>query len=208
VDDVADARLTVNFYNNGQSPGNVILYQGPSGGNVLPLVWFTKYVYPQTRVAFTWSTEPCFVWSDTGQLVPGIIASASQTIPADLDTKNAITLTYNQAFNFIDQQPGSRAGTLTVKEDATIPPGMASVGIGMSGQATFLIQAQPNMIGAFTPGSQYWIAFGTYQANQVLEVEQIGTPAQIAFPVNIPAMDATLNADGSWTIQPTHLTQA
>jgi rhizosphere induced protein len=196
--------FVVNFYNNGPAPGTVILYQRkPEDGS--SLAWFAKYNYPQTRLQFSWTTGLDFVWSDTGQLVPGIIVSASQAIPADLAAANMIQFTYDKAFHFTGESGSGRPGTLTIRTDSTIPPGMASLGIGMSGQPTFMVQAQPNMNYTFSPTPEYWIAFGSYTAGQVLDVETIGTPAQIDFPPNISSMDATLNPDGSWTVVPTHL---
>jgi hypothetical protein len=197
----------VNFFNNGAKPGSVMLFQRDPSGNpsAQSLAWFAKYTYPATRVTFEWTTDLSFVWCDTGQLVPGIIAGASQSIAADPRGNNQITLTYAQAFNFVNLRQGGSPGTLLITADASIPPGMASVGIGMSGQPAFLVQAQPNMNSMFSPSAQYWIAFGTYEAGQVLDITLIGKPAHIVFPTNIYAMDATLGSDGNWTISPTHL---
>src|SRR5260370_20806924 len=130
------------------------------------LAWFAKYNYPKTRVSFHWTSELCFVWSDAGQLVPGIIASASQVIAADPVDGNEITLTYDRAFNFINQGPGRQPGILSITEDATIPSGMASAGIWVSGQTTFLIPAPPNttfQVGTPTP---HWIASAQYAAGE------------------------------------------
>ena len=199
--------FTVNFFNDGSKPGSVMLFQRYPDGypNAQSLAWFAKYNYPKTRVSFHWTSELCFVWSDAGQLVPGIIASASQVIAADPVDGNEITLTYDRAFNFINQGPGRQPGILSITEDATIPSGMASAGIGMSGQPTFLMPAQPNTTFQFDTRTQYWIAFGKYASGEVLDVTAIGNAAQIIFPGGISAMDATLGPDGDWTIAPTHL---
>ncbi|MDB5040547.1 MAG: rhiA [Candidatus Eremiobacteraeota bacterium] len=202
------ARLfRVNFFNNGPNPGSVMLFQRNPDGNptALSLAWFTKYNYPQTRVSFEWTDDLCFVWSDTGPLVPGIVAEASQVIPADVEQRNQITLKYDRAFTFVDSRQSGHAGVLSIIGDVTIPPGMASAGIGMSGQPTFLMPAAPNTIYEFVPHTQYWIAFGTYASSQVLDVTALGDAAQIGFPDGISAMDATLNPEGTWKIAPTHL---
>jgi hypothetical protein len=202
------ARLfTVNFFNNGSNAGSVMLFQRDpeENPNARSLAWFAKYNYPQTRVNFEWTDELSFVWSDTGPLVPGIIAKASQVIPADVVQRNQITLTYDRAFTFVDPRQGPQAGILSIMEDATLPPGMASAGIGMSGQPTFLMPANPNFIYSFSTRTQYWIAFGNYAPGEVLDVTAVGNAAQIIFPGGISAMDATLGPDGTWTIAPTHL---
>ncbi len=199
--------FTVNFFNNGSNPGSVMLFQRDADerSDARSLAWFAKYNYPKTRVSFQWTTELSFVWSDTGQLVPGIIASASQAIAADPADGNLITLTYDQGFNFVNQGPGRQRGIMSIIEDATIPSGMASAGIGMSGQPTFLMPAQPNFMFQFSTRTQYWIAFGKYASGEVLDVSTIVNAAQIDFPGNLSAMDATLGPDGNWTITPTHL---
>jgi rhizosphere induced protein len=199
--------FTVNFFNNGPNPGSVMLFQRDPDGipNAQSLAWFAKYNYPQTRVTFEWTDDFSFVWSDTGSLVPGIIARGSQVIPADAEQLNQITLTYDRAFNFVDQRQGSQMGSFSIIADATIPAGMASVGIGMSGQPTLLVPAEPNLIYQFNPRPEYWIAFGNYASSEVLDVPAMGAAAQIVFPGNISAMDATLRPDGIWTIAPTHL---
>jgi rhizosphere induced protein len=202
------ARLfTVNFFNNGSNPGSVMLFQRDPDGmpNAQSLAWFAKYNYPQTRVSFEWTDDFSFVWSDTGSLVPGIIARGSQVIPADDEQHNQITLTYDRAFTFVDQRQGPQTGSVSIIADATIPAGMASVGIGMSGQPTFLVAAEPNLIYQFNPHPEYWIAFGTYASNQLLDVTAIGNAAQIVFPGNISAIDATLRPDETWMIAPTHV---
>jgi hypothetical protein len=178
---VVALNFTVNFFNNGSKAGSVMLFQryADESSNAQSLAWFAKYNYPKTRVSFQWTNEPCFVRSDT--------------------------LTYDQAFNFIDQGPGRQPGVLSITEDATIPSGMASAGIGMSGQPTFLMPAQPNIIFEFSTRTQYWIAFGKYASGEVLDPTAIGNAAQIVFPGSIYAMDATLGPDGAWTIAPTHL---
>src|SRR5260370_13088546 len=133
------------------------------------LAWFAKYNYPKTRVSFHWTSELCFVWSDAGQLVPGIIASASQVIAADPVDGNEITLTYDRAFNFINQGPGRQPGILSITEDATIPSGMASAGIGMSGQPTFLIPAPPNPTFQIATRTQYRVPLSQKPSGQVVD---------------------------------------
>ena len=201
-------QYTVVFQNNSANAGTVVLYQQQPAPGTMPLAWLTKYAYPTTRVTFTWSLDYDFVWSQTGVLVPGIVASAAQVWPADLNTTNQVTLTYDRAFTFTNQTAASQAGSLVVLADSTIPVNTVSVGIGMSGAATMLVQAQPNMSYVFTPHPQYWISYGNYTTGEVIDADSMTNPAQIVFPPNIYSMTATLNADDTWTIQQTPLVNA
>lgn len=41
-----------------------------------------------------------------------------------------------------------------------------------------------------------------------MDVTSVSNPVQIEFPVNVYSMTATLNADNTWTIQPTYTMNA
>jgi hypothetical protein len=133
----AAAKLfTVNFFNNGSKPGNVMLFQRYPEGNpwAVSLAWLTKYADPKTRVSIEWTDEPCFVCSSTSRLAPGIIASVSGVHRAGVVEDNVITLTDSGGFKFVGLNRGPQPGYLTINVDGTIQPGTASAGIGMAGQ--------------------------------------------------------------------------
>jgi rhizosphere induced protein len=201
-------QYTVIFQNNSTNAGSVSLYQVRPSSDGMSLAWLTRYAYPTTRVTLTWTLTYDFVWSETGNLVPGVIASAAQVWPADLMTSNQVTLTFDRAFTFKNQTTGPQPGSLYLNADSTIPVNTASLGIGMSGAATMLVQAQPNLSYVFTPDPQYWIAFGNYTTGEVIDTSTMTNPAQIVFPVNVYSMTATLNADNTWTIQQTSMANA
>jgi rhizosphere induced protein len=202
-------QYTVVFQNNSTNAGTVALYQVPPDvPGSMPLAWLTRYAYPTTRVTLTWTLQYDFVWSQTGLLVPGVVATAAQVWPADLITTNQVTLTYDRAFTFKNQQAGPQSGSLFINADATIPVNTASVGIGMAGAPTMLVQAQPNMSYVFTPRPEYWISFGNYTTGEAIDISSMTSAAQIVFPPNIYSMTATLNANNTWTIQQTSMANA
>lgn len=154
--------------NNSSNVGSACVYQqNPNMGDpdVMSLAWLVKYAFPTTRISFQWTVDYDFIWSQTGQLAPGIMFMASQMWPADLTTSNQVTLTsVGGTYTFQNQGAGPTPGNLSIQQDATIPPNQAAVGIGMSGAGTFVTQAQPNWNLIFTPPTtpQYWITFGNY----------------------------------------------
>lgn len=98
-------------------------------------------------------------------------------------------------------QPGGQPGMLSVRCEATVPFGHTSIGIGMSGAATFATQAMPNMMYTFGTSPSYWLAFGNYQQGQVLDAHSIPNAVQLNFPAGVYALTVTLNPDGTYTVQ-------
>lgn len=205
--DAIGTQYSVVFVNKSTQTGNACMFQQDpdiSIPNVMSLAWFAKRTAPKTTVIFRWSIEYDFVWSETGNLTPGVVFVASQVVPADLSTANQITFGKSDgAYTFSSQGKGPRTGNLYITEDGTIPPNAVSVGVGMSGFGTFAVDAQPNSNLTFTPHPQYWITFGNYVQGQVMDIGHVNNPAQIVFPTNVYSMTAILNPDNSWTIMPT-----
>jgi hypothetical protein len=199
-------KYTLLFVNNGTNTGNACIYQNdPDIGvpNVMSLAWFSKQAHPTTRIKFEWTLDYSFMWSETGVLASGVDFEASQVWPADLTSSNKVAFTdENGAYTFENQTSGT-PGSLIIVNDGTIPARQASVGIGMSGQGAFVVQAQPNLTQTFTPHPKYFITFGNYEAGEVLDIGSITSPAEIVFPPNVYSMTAILNEDNSWTVKPT-----
>lgn len=91
------SQLQLILVNNSANAGNLVVYQQLGTQPVSnPLAWFSKYVYPQTQVSFSWDpTDYDFVWAGTGQIQSGVVFDASQVVPANLTSKNQITLSYD-----------------------------------------------------------------------------------------------------------------
>lgn len=172
--------------------------------DVFSLAWFTKRAHPSTSLTFTWSTDYSFVWDTTGELVPGVIFKASQVWPADPSktSENAAGYDYTDGAYTFAKETGAEPGHLYVMEGTNIPDRHSSVGVGMSGQGTFAVQAQPNLNLVFTPHPRYWIAAGRFFEGEVLDQETITNPAEIDFPANVYTMLAILHADNTWTVEP------
>lgn len=192
------------FKNNSVNLGSVCLYQDDPAlaTNVMSLAWLTKVAHPTTTVEISWNIDYNFVWSETGELVPGIIFKAYQTWDADLRDNNKVRFAYKDgAFTFEALDRGN-AGELLIEGDYSLPLNQASVGIGMSGAGTFISQAQSNINTFYQPHPLYWITFGTYDQGEVLDITKITNKALIEFPANVYTMVATLNQDNSWTVEP------
>jgi rhizosphere induced protein len=202
----AGVNYTLTFNNNSmQTGGSFLVFQQmpDQSPDMFSLAWFAKKVNKDTSATFLWQIDYDFVWSETGVLQPGVLFNASQTAPADLTSTNRITLDYNGAFFFANQTTGPLPGSLSILETGNIPSTKpAAVGIGMSGNGTFVVQTGPNMNATFTPHPEYWIAYGTYQQGQVLAIQDVTNVAQVQFPEGVYSMVATLDTENQWTVQP------
>ena len=159
-------QLTLNLVNNSSRPGNLVLFQR-LGNSMTSLAWLSHYAYPGTTLTYQWdNTAWCFVWAGTGQIGPGVVVQAAQTIAANLASQNQISLSYHsqyQTFELHDLRQGQPSGNFIITQDTSIPVNGACVGIGMSGKPTFVVAAQPNMTVMITPQISYWLAFGDIQ---------------------------------------------
>lgn len=196
-------KYSVKFINNSTNKGNVALFQklpDQKAQNIFSLAWFSKFVNPGVHETFKWNIDYSFVWSDTGEVKPGVIFEGGEEVGADLTTANTISLDYNGGYFFSPTSFSGQSGSLYIDETANVPLKQAAVGIGMSNAGTFVKPAQPNLHLEFVPHPSYWIVFGDYQQGEILDIEQITDAVEINFGPNIYNMVATLKQDNSWAM--------
>lgn len=70
------SKYTLRVKNESEQSGSFCVYQTLAGQetnkNIYSLVWFSKVCHSGTEVSFKWNSNYSFVWSETGQLVPGV----------------------------------------------------------------------------------------------------------------------------------------
>ncbi len=195
-------KYTIVFANNSTRRDDFCIFQqGTTLNHSDPetVAWKVQAAAATTRVSVQWKTDADFVWfSKNGEHV-----ISGQAWPVDKQREVDFTFD-NDVFTFQNQTSGVE-GSLTVNQSSTIPANRASVGIGMDGDATSVVPAQPNLSLIFKPSvpPQYWISFASYTQGQVLDVETIHDKKQVEFPVNVYSMTAILNSDNTWTIKST-----
>jgi hypothetical protein len=183
---------------------------------LVSLAWFTKYTAAHSQAKFTWELDYNFMWSDTGDLTPGVVFEASQSFPADPFVSGLATaskagdqaiLSYHpqqEYFEFTDDGLlvlNPSPGTLYVSSDSSVPNGIASVGIGMSNAGTFALPALTNITAEFTPDPTYYVAASvSMQQGQVLE-EEISNAVELQF-AGVTSLTATFNPDHTWSVSP------
>jgi hypothetical protein len=185
--------------NGSNLSGSFAVFQKPlpltTPGNVFSLAWLAKPVHSGSQVTFTWTVDYNFVWSETGILQPGVNFQASEVIPADPEGQNLVQLAIDDygATYFSKQDSSGAAGSLTIKQVNSVVPNRTSVGVGMSGAGTFVVQASPNMTTVFTPHPNYWVLFGNYQPGDVMDIEDLSGAQEITFGGSLTSRTAALD---------------
>lgn len=196
-------QYSVEFINKSSNSGNVAIFQkapDQKAQNIFSLAWFSKFVNPNVHETFRWNINYSFVWSDTGQVKPGVIFEGGEEVPADLQSANTITLDYNGGYLFSPTSFTGQAGSLYIDESGNVPLKQAAVGIGMSNAGTFVKAAQPNLHLEFIPHPSYWIVFGNYEEGEILDIEQISNAVELVFEPNIYNVVATLQQNNTWAV--------
>ncbi|MBB4284541.1 hypothetical protein [Roseospira goensis] len=187
--------------NNSDLHGSFAVFQKPPPstvpGNVFSLAWFARPTAPNTQVTFTWSVNYNFVWSETGVLKPGINFDASQVLSADPYGQNLVQLGVDEygATCFSNPSGNGAVGSLTIQQLANVAPNRTSVGVGMSGAGTYVLQAAPNMTAVFTPHPNYWVLFGNYKTGDVMDMEDVTGAVEVTYGGALTKRTATLALD-------------
>ena len=200
---------TVTAVNNSLTFWKFFVYQPPIGGD-LTLAWFASPILIPNRggtTLFNWQTNYQFVWSQTGIVEPGKVIKASGEKNCDPDGANTTTFTFQGGTPVLsDPVPGGDKGTLSIFNGPTIPPHTFAEGIGMSGSATFVLNAGPNLSHTLSiPKPAYYIAaIIEVEQGEVMDVTTITKTAEIPFPTGpgVFNVTATLQADNTWSFIP------
>lgn len=199
-------KYSLTVENHSKNYGNICVFQTmpDQPDNMLSLAWFSKAAHPETVVEFDWNTQYNFVWSDQGELKTGVTFKASQVKDADPSdlTKNSVGFIKEyDAYRFADTNNTSKEGTLGIYTNQTVPHGEASVGIGMSGNGTFVVTATPNYSFTFKPHPRYWVAFGTYKVGEVMDIESMSNIQEIVYDPDVFSKTVVLGSDNTWSVK-------
>ena len=190
---------TLNLINNSSTTWTFYVYQQlpKLAPNVFSLAWIcSPYALRPggTTCTFRWAIQYDFMWG--APIMPGEIFQPLGSMPIDLQT--AITKPWPGLTITVQGDPPA---SLVITEDAKTPSN-ASIGIGMSGSATFVANADPDSCHTFPLSPTYWIAAGTnVQVGTILNISTITPTAQVIFPPAKYNMTGTLGPDNQWTIQ-------
>ncbi len=195
-------KYTLSVMNDSTQAGSFCIYQelpDTNIGNITTLAWLAKAAHPTTRLDFEWGLDYDFVWAKTTQLRPGTVVKTSQAWDANLSTTNQVDFDYtNGAYTFANQSQGGYEGNLYINQTQRVRTAEASVGIGMSGKGSFLVESQPNMKIVLTPKPTYWLVFGQFKEGEVLDISKVTkTACKLEFK-GTNNMNVVLKSDNTW----------
>lgn len=200
---------SVSFHNRSGDDGKFCIFQKPAEANrdnVMSLAWLVHQVNDKTDIDIDWTIDYSFVWSETGVLKPGVRFKASEVRGADpLDVMSNVVhfAKPNESYKFVDPTTEEMCapGQLSIFTGLEIPKNHASIGIGMSGEGVFAINAQPNAVTSFIVHPEYWVIFGNYQKGEVIDIQLMTKAQKIEFKSNQYNIDITLDSTNSWKIK-------
>ena len=140
--------------------------------------------------------------SATAVVKPGITFKASGLKHCDPQDANTTTFMFQDGTSvFSDPVSADNKGTLYIHDDAAIPSQTFAVGIAMSGGATSITNAGPNLTHMFTPTPVYYIAaIDEVEEGEVIDIKTVTKTAELQFPTGVYNMTATLQANNTWSI--------
>lgn len=200
-------QYALKLINQSAQPWTFFVYQKLPGqvANVFSLAWFASpyQIRVGDQIRFSWEIDYNFVWSDTGVLIPGVTFDASGKKDCDPNGANATQFSLSPGPGLSDPVQGPPAGSLVIQDANNVPSNRFSVGIGMSGTGTYVVQAGPNLTHTFTPTPSYWVAAGSnVQIGTVLNIQTVTQTAEARFGPNVFDLNCILQADNTWSIQP------
>jgi hypothetical protein len=172
--------------------------------DVFSLAWFASpfVIVPGNKISFEWQIDYNFVWGATGVVMPGVTFDASGEILADPAGDNTTTFSTQPGPNLSAAVQAPPSGSLVINDASNVPNNTFSVGIGMSGTGTYVVQAGPNLKHTFTPTPSYWVAAGSnVKVGTVLNIQTITQTAEAKFPVNVFSLTGTLDQSNKWTFK-------
>lgn len=169
--------------------------------NIFSLAWFASpfVIMPGNKISFEWEIVYNFVWGANGIVIPGVTFSASGDIDCDPAGDNTSTFSAQPGPNLSAAVTAPPSGSLVIKDAADVPNNAFTVGIGMSGTGTYVVQAGPSLTHQFTPTPSYWVAAGVdVKVGTVLNIQTVTTTAEVKFPANVFSKTLTLNDSNKW----------
>lgn len=201
----AGTGYTLTMTNKSAAPWTFYVYQKapqPSA-NVFSLAWFASpfIITVGSQIRFSWDLVYNFVWGATGVIMPGVTFTAGGAIDASPAGANTTTFSAQPGPNLSPAVTAPPAGSLVINDASNVPNNTFSVGIGMSGTGTYVVQAGTNLAHTFTPTPSYFIAAGqNVQVGTVLNIQTVTQTAPVVFPVNLFNAAATLDQSNTWSI--------
>lgn len=197
-------KYSVLITNKSNKPWNFMVFQSPPA-RAHSLAWFASpfKIGLGDNISFSWGVDYQFLWGKTGELKPGVHFSAGGSKDCDPAVNNMTTFTVtNQTPDLSPSTTGAQKGTLKIVDGSDVPSNIFSVGLAMSGNGIYAVNAGPNLSHVFTPTPSYWVgAMDDVKEGEVMDIKTISQTAELHFPPNVYNLSATLTKENIWEIK-------
>lgn len=205
----AASTSTVQVVNNSGMPTTAYVFvTSPQNNELQSTAWLAQQVYPGEPAALKWDFSTQLMWG-TGSPFPGTTFDSQQTLtmpPAGPGQSGTAELAAaNGSYSLVNTPAGGAPyGSLAVQSSQSVPVNNLTLALGISGAPALLAPAFPNQTTTFpTTGLTYWLSTSPFiQAGQVVDTFSVSNAVQLNFPPGVGELTATLDLDGTWTIQP------
>lgn len=188
--------------------GNMCLYQRhehqESEADLFSLAWMCQPCRSGSSITFSWTLDFGFAWAEMSSLGPGAFFEPGQTVGADPEAPGRRSVLLHQSGQGYELDCGSadpEAGFLNFQTDDSVPARRLAVALTVAGRPAFVRPAGPNLGFTFQPDPQYWVAFGPFEAGQVLDFSEMVLTTEIVFPTGRRSAQAAFQRDCTWTVR-------
>ncbi len=181
-------KYTVKCINQSTENCYFYLFQRTKNQNsmIASLVWFASpYKVPtgEGSITFDWQQTYCYVWQGYGSVQPTVVFTAEGLKDGAPETQ--VTFLIEDSTPVFGDVLQYNTPGMMITSKMTIPDNTFGVGIGMSGQATLLVQSIANKTQEFEVEPIYWIAVSNeIVVGEVLSESSSDPKAQFMFPAN------------------------
>ena len=171
----------------------------------LTLAWFASpfRIEVGDRYTFHWTIDYQFVWSASGVIKPGVQFDAGGLKACDPKVNNSSHFDFKDETPLLDvAETGYVPGHLFLKCGPGVPARKFSVGVGMSGNGTFAVNAEPNSLVKFTATPTYFLAaVQDVKEGEVMDITTVTKSVQITYLPNYYDLQCTLQKDNTWAVE-------
>lgn len=190
----------VTIKHQGAETGNFFIYQTDYSQHedIRSLAWFSKPAHPETELKFKWDIEYGFTWNEQGEVVPGVVFEAAQTVSMDPSNSDKNSLEFTKRNDHFQMK---ETNEFTAQENAEITceelpfDQVASVGASMSDKDC---GASPDMRYKSQPHPRYWVAFGKFKEGETIDLSSLTNRFEIQFDENNHDKTICLTESNNW----------
>lgn len=203
MNDPVRAEYSIDFRNDWSEPVALCVAPALAASHAPALAWKSGEVAPGRQFGFWWALDYSLFYSLTGPLRPGTVVVPRLIVP--VPASGARLLFRNDGSTFSLRPAGqAEPGLYSIEQDASIPHGVAAIGVAIDGIAAAAVPAQPAIETRFTMHPVYWLALARtpIERGTVTDPNAFFALARIEFLGASRHVSTALTANGTLIVEP------